>query len=179
MTPPIPFIWSDDDGAFRPLNARFMRAAKEAYGDGEVVSLAPVEDRSAASHRHYFASINEAWQNIPEDMAEDFPTPEHLRKKALIRAGYRDERSFVCGSRAEAIRLAAFLRPVDDYAIVSVNGTSVVQLTAKSQSLRAMGKAAFQESKEAVLAVLSEMIGVTTQELHQAANSNEAQGKAA
>lgn len=166
---PIPFIWSDDDGAFRPLNARFMRAAKEAYGDGEVVTLAPVEDRSAASHRHYFSAINEAWMNMPEHLADDFPTAEHLRKKALIRAGYRDERSFVCGSRAEAIRLAAFLRPVDDFAIVSVDGTSVVQLTAKSQSMRAMGKATFQESKDAVLAILSDLIGVTPDALTKAA----------
>lgn len=145
--------------AFEPLPA-FRRKANEAFGAGEVVTLAPVEDRSAASHRHYFASINEAWQSLPEDMAQQFASADHLRKAALIRAGYRDERSIVCASKAEAARVAAFIKPMDDYAVVSVSGTAVVVLTAKSQSMRAMGKEAFGESKEAVLNVLAEMLGV-------------------
>lgn len=169
---PLPCIWTGK--AFTPLNARFEREAAAAFGMGEVVNLAPVEDRSAASHRHYFASINEAWQNLPDDLAERYPTAEHLRKAALIRAGYRDERSFVAASRAEAIRFAAFLRPLDDYALVALSGTVVVVYTAKSQSQRAMGKATFQKSKDDVLNALAAMIGVTTSALHQAANDTTA-----
>jgi hypothetical protein len=178
---PLPFQW---DGEAMRISPSFQRRADDAFVIGETYNLQPVEDRSAASHRHYFAAINEAWQNLPEALAEDFPTAEHLRKKALIRAGYRDERSFVCASKAEAVRLAAFLRPVDDFSLVSVNGTAVVQLTAKSQSVRAMGKAEFQKSKDDVLAALAAMIGVQTHELHQAAgvaaNDDQAvQGRAA
>src|SRR3546814_9642927 len=50
-----------------------------------------------------------------------FATPDHLRRWALIRAGYRDERSIVCASKAEAQRLAAFIKPMDDYAVVLVS----------------------------------------------------------
>lgn len=163
----LPFEW---DGEAMRVRRSFQRRADELFGIGETYTLQAVEDRSAASHRHFFAALNEAWMNLPEGMAEEFPTAEHLRKKALIRAGYRDERTFVCASRAEAVRLAAFLRPVDDYSIVSVNGTAVVQLTAKSQSVRAMGKVEFQKSKDDVLTALADMIGVQTYDLHQAAS---------
>jgi hypothetical protein len=177
MTGPIPCIWTG--AVYQPLNARFVAKAAEAHGAGEVVTLAPVEDRSAASHRQYFASINEAWQNLPDDLAERYPTADHLRKAALIRAGYRDERTFACNSRKEAIRLAAFLRPIDDYALVTLSGTVVVVYTAKSQSMRAMGKATFEKSKDDVLNALAAMIGVTTSALHQAANDTTAPARAA
>jgi len=154
---PIPCVWTGQ--VFEPLRS-FRRKAAEAYGAGEIVNLAPVEDRSAASHRHYFAAINEAWHSLNEEQTAQWPSPEHLRKACLIRAGYRDERSVVCGSKANAEHVAAFIRPMDDYAIVSVSGTTVVVLTAKSQSMRAMGKQAFTESKEAVLNVLADLLGV-------------------
>lgn len=174
---PIPCIWTGS--VYQPLNARFVAKAAEAHGEGEVVTLAPVEDRSAASHRQYFASINEAWANLPDDLADRYPTADHLRKAALIRAGYRDERTFACNSRAEAVRLAAFLKPMDDYALVALSEAVVVVYTAKSQSMRAMGKATFQKSKDDVLAALAAMIGVTTEALHRAANDDHATPRAA
>ena len=78
----------------------------------------------------------------------------------LIRAGYRDERTIVAASMAEAQRIASFVRPLDEYAVVQVHEATVSVYTAKSQSARAMGKAAFQQSKRDVLDALSEMIGV-------------------
>jgi hypothetical protein len=161
---PIPCMWDADSRAFRPLPA-FARRTADVYGHSEVVTLAPVEDRSAASHRHYFAAINECWRSLPEELTLQFSSPDHLRKAALIKAGYRDERSIVCSSHAEALRVAAFIRPLDDYAIVSVVGSTVVQLTAKSQSQKAMGKEVFGESKEAVFNVLADMLGVPVGDL--------------
>ena len=143
----------------RPLPA-FAAAAAERFGVGEVVALAPAELRSSPSHRHYFACVREAWVNLPEGLAERFASDEHLRKYALIKAGNRDERSIVCTSRAEARRIAAFVRPIDDYSIITVSETVVSQFTAKSQSVEAMGKSQFQASKDAVLGILAEMIGV-------------------
>src|SRR3546814_8478118 len=109
------------------------RLADRYYVVGETYSLVPQEDRSAVSHRHYFVSLHDAWTNLPEDAAERFQTSEHLRKWALIRAGYRDERSIVCASKAEAQRLAAFIKPMDDYAVVLVSEAVVKVCTAKSQ----------------------------------------------
>ena len=154
---PITFAW--DGEAMKPL-PRFAQAADREYVIGETYNLAEVQDRSSASHRHYFALINEAWMNLPEALSERFPSAEHLRKYALVKAGYRDERSIACASKAEAQRVGAFVKPMDDYAVVVVFGASVMVYTAKSQSVRAMGKADFQASKEAVLGVLADMIGV-------------------
>ena len=165
---PLPFEW---DGESMRVLPGFQRQADQAFVIGERYRLAPVEDRSAASHRHYFAAINEAWANLPEGMSDDFPTPEHLRKAALIRAGYRDERSVVCASRAEALRVAAFIKPIDDFALVATSGTTVCVYTAKSQSVKAMGKEEFQRSKDAVLDRLAAMLGVTTRDLHDRAEA--------
>lgn len=163
---PLPFIW---DGEAMRIRPGFQKRADEVFCVGETYNLDVVEDRSAASHRHYFAAVNEAWANLPDHLAERWPSAEHLRKAALIRAGYRDERSFACSSRAEAIRMAAFLKPIDDFAMVALSGTTVLVLTAKSQSVRAMGKAVFQESKDAVLNALADMIGVEPETLARAA----------
>ncbi len=165
--PPLVFDW--DGEAMIP---RSPRLADKHYVVGEFYRMVPHEDRSMRSHRYYFASVNEAWKNLPEHLAERFPTAEHLRKYALIRAGYRDERSIAAASKAEAQRVAAFIKPMDEYAIVRVSEAVVTVYTAKSQSMRAMGKKAFGESKEAVLDILSAMIGTTPATL--AANAGQA-----
>jgi hypothetical protein len=163
--PPIPCTWTGE--AFQPL-PRFAKMADEQFVIGQQYRMAPVEDRSRASHNQYFAMINEAWSNLPDGLIDQYPTPEALRKKALIKAGYRDERSIVAASKAEALRVASFIRPMDDTAVVVVHEAVVLVLTAKSQSLRAMGKADFQASKDAVLSVLANLIGVAPAELAKA-----------
>lgn len=157
---PLDFQWSGE--GMYPLNSR---AAARQFVVGEVYHLEHREDRSARSHAHYFAAVNEAWQNLPDALAERFPTAEHLRKYALIHTGYRDERSVVCSSAAEARRLATFIRPMDDFAVVSVSGAALVVWTAKSQSTTAMGKMPFQQSKNAVLSFLASLIGVPPAQL--------------
>lgn len=152
--PPLTFSW--DGESLRPLRPR---VCDKHFVVGNEYCLVEHHDRSPASHRFYFATVNNAWMNLPENMAERFPTSDHLRKFALCKAGYCDERTFVASSKAEAVRLAAFVKPIDDYAIVTVNGNTVTQYTAKSQAGRAMNKADFQKSKDAVLDILAEMIG--------------------
>ena len=139
----------------RPLRPK---AADAQYVVGERYMLDVREDRSFRSHRHYFACIREAWINLPEHHAERFANAEHLRKWALIQAGYRDERTVVCASAAEAERVAAFIRPIDDCAVVVPRGNVVIHYTAKSQSMRAMDKETFKASKDAVLDIISGLI---------------------
>ncbi len=133
----------------------------------EVYRLAIHEDRSATSHNHFFAALNDAWLNLPEEISERFPSAEHLRKWCLIKAGYRDERTIVASSKAEAKRIAAFVKPMDDFAVVVVKEATVIVATAKSQSVRAMGRKEFQESKQAVLEIAAEMIGRSPEMLAQ------------
>lgn len=162
-TPPLTFEWTGD--SFKPASPAWQRAADKHYVIGERYQLVEYQDRSTASHNHFFAAVESAWQNLPEGIAVEYPTAEKLRKHALIKAGYADSQTFVCGSKAEAARLCTWLRPKDEFGIVSVNGPTVTWFTAKSQSMRAMGKEEFQRSKDAVLAVLADMIGTTTQAL--------------
>ena len=162
--PAIAFDW--DGEVMRP---RHPRLADRHFVIGETYRLAVQEDRSSASHAHFFASIAEAHTNLPDEWAQRLPTPEHLRRFALIKAGFADSQTFVASSRAEAQRLAAFIRPVDEFAVVTVEGPTVTRYVAKSQSYRAMGKADFQASKDAVLSIVSAMIGVTTEDLGRAA----------
>ena len=145
------------------------RQADAEFTIGEEYMMERIEPRSAASHNHYFACVTEAWRNLPEDQADRYPSSEHLRKAALITTGYRDERTIVAASKAEALRLAAFIRPMDEFAIVVVRDAVVVVYTAKSQSLRAMGKKAFGESKQAVLEYLATLIEVAPETLEREA----------
>lgn len=160
--PPIPCQW--DGEAFKPVG-RWSIQADRHFVVGQVYPLEVREDRSAASHRAYFAAVNEAFKNLPEAVAERFPTPDSLRRFALIRTGHRDERSIACASKAEALRVAAFVRPMDDCAVVTVTGSLVTVYTARSQSMRSMDKATFQRSKDDVLAYLAQMLGTTAREL--------------
>jgi hypothetical protein len=158
MDTPIIFQWTGE--AMVPKSPFWAHRADAAYVVGETYKMVEHHDRSANSHRHFFATIHDAWQTLPDELLEVYPTSEHLRKKALIRTGHRDERSFVCSSKAEALRFAAFLRPVNDYAIIDVREAVVREWTAKSQSTKAMGAKAFQQSKSDVLDFIDAVLGV-------------------
>ena len=163
----IPMRW--DGEALTPVSQRWAKEADRQYVIGEVYRIEAVEDRSMRSHSHFFAVINEAWMNLPEDKAEAFPTPDHLRRYALIKANYCDTRTIACSSRAEAHKVAAFIKPMDTFALVVPFDDTVTVWTAKSQSLKAMGRKDFQKSKTAVLDIISSMIGVSSRELEKSA----------
>ncbi|WP_313014588.1 hypothetical protein [Brevundimonas sp.] len=169
MSAPLPYFW--DGEAMRVLPG-FQRQADQLFTIGERYRLAPVEERSGASHRHFFAAINEAWANLPERLAAHYPTAEHLRARALIEAGYCTIADYVCSSRAEAVRWAANLRAeASEYALVVISETVVRVFKPKSQSVKAMGREEFQASKDAVFTALAKMIGVTTAELQNHAEA--------
>lgn len=141
------------------------------FEDGRLYRLVEVQDRSQSSHNHYFASVSEAWANLPEDMVKRFPSSEHLRKWCLIRAGFSHSRSIACDSPEEARKVAAFVQPFDEFAVVSVGGTVVTVFTAMSQSYKDMGKVEFAKSKDAVLELIASMIGTDRQTLESNAGA--------
>jgi predicted DNA binding protein len=156
-----------DGEGFKPIG-RYVRQCDAEMIIGQVYTLDVILERSDNTHRHMFAAIHDAWMNLREGDAERFPSAEHLRKWALIKAGYYINADFACSSSAEAIRLAAYIKGIDDYAVVVVKGSVVQRLVAKSQSYRSMDKKEFQESKEKVLGIVSEMLGVTKTQLEKA-----------
>lgn len=164
--PPLRSTW--DGEAFYP---RHPRVADRHLVVGQEYCLVEHHERSIKSHRHYFAAISETWKNLSDEQTERWPSPEHLRKYALIKAGYRDERSIVCASKAEAQRVAAFVKPMDNYAVVAVREAVVIVYTAASQSTKAMGRKEFARSKDAVLKTLSDLIGTTPEALTENART--------
>lgn len=148
------------EGEFRAPTPYWAREADKQFVIGDHYRLAEHHDRSTPTHNHYFAEIGNAWENLPDDLLAEYPTPDHLRKKMLVKAGFADERSIICASKAEAHRVAAFVKPMDNYAVVIVREAVVRVYTAQSQSYKAMGKQAFAESKEKVLAELDKLLGV-------------------
>lgn len=158
MNAPLPYTW--DGESMVPLNPRIAALCDRQYVIGETYQLGRMEGRSTASHNHQFAWLHDAWLNLPEHYAGRFPTEEHLRKFALIKAGYCDQSQFVCSSKAEAIRLAMWARKIDEYALVVATESVVTIFTAKSQSKKAMGAKDFQESKQRVLDIIAGMLDV-------------------
>lgn len=154
----------EGDGMFRCLHPKRLTVAV-----GEVHGWQMAEHRSKASHDHFFACVSEAWKNLPEDMADDFPSPDHLRKWALIKAGFCSETRIVCANNSEAMTLAAKAKIMDRFSLVAIDGKTVTIWTADSQRKDAMGRQAFQEAKDRALHIISEMIGTDVAALRQAA----------
>lgn len=163
--PNAPYFLARWSGAsFIPL-PRDAKACQEAFEADRVYRITEHQERSAESHNHEFAEVDEAWQNLPDHLREQFPSPTILRKHALCRKGFCTSRQLVCSSREDALRVAPFIRELDAYSLISVRGCVVTVLTPFSQSKRAMGKAQFEQSKSAVLDFCAELLGTTPHEL--------------
>lgn len=162
---PVTFIWSEQ-GHMIPM-PRFRKQCDEQFVVGEEYPLTILEARSRNSHNHFFASVHEAWKNLPEDIGTDFPSAEHLRKWALCKTGWATMKTFPCETEDHARNLAVFARSADEYAVIELRGTIVRIHQAKSQSAAAMGKEEFQKSKQDVFDKISELLDVTPGELRK------------
>lgn len=148
---------------------RYEKVARRQFAENESYPLVVLEARSRASHNQFFAAVDDAWHNLPENIAVRWPTAEHLRKWALVQTGWFDEKNFDCDTAAHAQRLAAFVRKVDEYALIIVHGKQVIVRDAKSQSAAAMGKELFEKSKRDVLDLLATMTGTSRATLNKEA----------
>ena len=161
-----PFNARFSNGMFCPMG-RYAAECAAWFEDGAIVRLEQVQERSMKSHDHQFAWVAEAWKNLPDDLAEDFPTPEHLRKRALVQAGYFHETAIDVGSKAGALRVAADYKHRLEFAYIIVRGPIVIIREPMSQRKSVMGAKAFQESKSAIMAIIADLIGVTPEELQR------------
>lgn len=164
MTRPVAFRW--DGESMAPLRPK---QADREYTIGDVYWLAPPAERSTQSHNHQFAWLADAFLSLPERIADQFHSPEHLRKAALIDAGFYIEKIVDAGSNAAALRVAALMREDDEFARVVVRGPLVVRRRAKSQKRSEMSPKEFQQAKEAVLEIVAAMIGVQPETLSREA----------
>jgi hypothetical protein len=151
----------------RPAAPYWQRQCDKHYVIGNSYELVPHEERSSKSHRHEFAWLNEAHANLPENLADQYPTVNHLRKRALIEAGYYDEQVIDAGTNAAALRVAQGIKsfPGEDFSLVIVRGGFVVIRRPRSQSRRAMNAKEFQESKTKIMEIVAALIGVPVNDL--------------
>ena len=161
--PPIPCNW--DGEAFVPVSPRFGKLADRFFTIGETYAMVVEQPRSSASHNHQFAWLHNAWMTLPEDIAHLYPTEDHLRRRALIEAGYYTEVAIDAGSRAAAVRVAAAVPAIDEFAFAKIEGSTVLIRRAKSQSMRAMGAQQFYDSKAAIMQVIADMLSVSPADL--------------
>jgi hypothetical protein len=148
------------------------KAADKAFVIGRRYWLDEVSERNWASHQQQFAWIAEAHSNLPDALAELFPTSEHLRKAALIATGWFRETVVDCGSRAAAARVASYAQGEDEFAKVTVRGPTVIVRKARSQRMHGldrMDKAEFERAKADILGWIANLIGVEPAQLRGAA----------
>lgn len=169
MLRPLPWTW---DGEVMRPSPRFTQLAKRQFKPGESYVLEPFEPVSHKDRGHYFACIKEAWDNLKPEALARYPTPEHLRKWALVKAGWRKENFTVCDTPERAGMLAGFIRRLDDLSVVIVEGNVVRTYVARTQkvgspSLGLMTKDEWRQSKQDVLDILSGTIGVSRKALER------------
>ena len=160
---PLPFMW---DGEAMQVRPGFQSQADQQFCVGESYRLAPVEERSDASHNQEFAWLRDAWASLPEALSAQFPSPAVLRKWALIQAGFCTVTDHACQFKTEAARTAVILAAqTDDYAIVAIEDKTVRVFKAKSQSRKAMDKAEFQASKTAIMEIVAGLLDLPAETL--------------
>lgn len=138
---PAMFVWRnvevllDDGQAVRAKamvpDGRFKALCDRQFSLDEGYALGPVDNVANASRGGFFASVKEAWNNLPED-DERFPSPEHLRKRALVAAGWAFHSQEVWDTERDARKHVISLRKHDEYAIIKPSGTVVDVWVAKS-----------------------------------------------
>lgn len=155
---PFPFRWNGD--AMEPVTAYWKHKADQRFVVGEKYLMTEQLERSLKSHQHYFANLHEAWQNLPETLTPEYPSAEHLRKRALVMTGYRNETVIVCATSADALRTSTLVGSLDQFAVVIQHREILTVWRAKSQSMREMGAKDFAKSKTDVLAWCWNLVGV-------------------
>ena len=165
IAPPLVFTWNGE--AMVPASGYWMRQANEHFYVGQRYRMVEEAERSPISHRHEFAWLKSAWDSFPDELLDQYPNTEILRKHGLIAKGHCTMKQYPCPTVAEAERLAAILKPLDAYAIVVQRGPVVTVYTAVSQSKKAMGGPAFQQSKSDLMEFVGDLLGVDPQTLGQ------------
>lgn len=162
MTEPIYCTW--DGEAFRPLK-RHAKACDAAFVVGTAYIVEAQLPRNMMQHKAYFANIAAVWRSLPEDVAEQFPSPDSLRKHALCRTGYCTESKQVFTTPRDAILAAAFAAAASDFSIVEVSGNVVRIWKPESQTVKAMASDRFKQSIRDVEVYIAGLVGATREQL--------------
>ncbi len=72
----VPLIY-EGSGVFHAASTYWERQSDERFKKGSAYVCRFKEHRTHAEHARYFASIGEAWGNLPEDVAAHFQSGPH------------------------------------------------------------------------------------------------------
>lgn len=156
-----------EEGVFR-VHPDHLRIARRYYVHDEEYPMEVHEQRSSAAHKAYFASIKTAWKNLPESYRDEYPTPEHLRKRALVACGYCNTKTLNCTNGEMAERVMAFVKQFDEFAVVEIKESTVLVHTPMSQSMygpQRMDRETFHRSSEDVLECLAKILRIKRSDL--------------
>ncbi len=148
---------------------KFQNIGKRQFATDEVYPMVVLEARSRSSHNHYFAALNEGYENLHESVSARWENVEHFRAWALIEAKFFHEEEHVFENPEEALefgkRIGQFAKRHKTYVRIIRSGNRVLIRDAKSQSAANMAKAEFEESKRAVLDILATFTGASAAEI--------------
>ena len=96
-----------DGKVFHPIGNDARRRAKTLLTTGDRYVATFNLQRSERSHHHYFAALEELFNNLPEGIANEFFKREHFRKRGLIETGWRNEEQYLMGSERDAMTMAS------------------------------------------------------------------------
>jgi hypothetical protein len=159
---PVVFVWSGEHMVPLP---RFKRLCDQQFAINEEYPLVIVENRSMASHNHYFAALHEGYMNLAEEYAQEFVNEDHLRSWCLCKAGFCTTEIQVFDTPADARKFRMTFKRHAPLAIIKVEGNIVTIYEPESQSITSMKKERFEASKVAVLDLVASMARTTAAEL--------------
>lgn len=165
----LPILYKWDGDVMRPFGARHAKEADTQFTIGCAYRLETVPQHSQASRAHQFAVLNELWNQLPERLADEYPSPTHFRRALLIDAGLYNETVVDLGSNAKALQVAAIMRADNEFAKVVVRKGVVVRRVAKSQKEAAMNPREFQQAKTKILELAQALIDVSPATLEREA----------
>ncbi len=159
---PVVCIW--DGNAMIPL-PRFKRVCDAQFEVNEEYPLMIVENRSMASHNHFFAALHEGYLNLAEEYAQEFDSEEHLRAWCLCKEGFCTVETYVLNTAEDARKMRQAMKRENPITIIAVTGNVAKVYRPESQSIAAMKKERFEASKAAVLSRVASMARTTVTEL--------------
>jgi hypothetical protein len=157
MSEQVPIRWRWNGETMEPASDVWIAKANERYVVGAEYRLVEIREQSERSRRHFHAVVRDAWLTLPDELAAQFETADHLRKHCTIKAGFHEKRSIHCQSVQEARKVASFIRPLDSYAIVTTAENVVTVWTALSSA--GLDHQTFQRLKDGCLEEISKLIG--------------------
>ncbi|MBS0369030.1 MAG: hypothetical protein JSS57_07515 [Proteobacteria bacterium] len=166
--PAYMMVWRPDIGefgAFVPVRG-VARVVASKYEAGLGYLLEPAVLGSTPFERMFWAVLQNGWSQLRESEHATYPTSEHFRKRALIKAGFYRMSEAVFDTPADAARAGAIAQMDDEYSVVLVKGEVMRRFTAMSMKVRnKKDRDNFRTMADAVLALLADKIGVTVDDL--------------